>query len=212
MSTVNIEFKGLFENKNYLSFKSDLKKSMFKEVEEAYVQEGNNIRKLMQAQASSVFKVKKKSFLSSFSYKIYNEKKDSPPSVLFGNKIGFMGIHQYGGTISSKGKLLLIPTSKKRIGRKTFNQIISRLIQSNNAYFKKIKNGRLGLFSEVIDENLNDIQKTTGKKKLVARKEYLIATAMKSLTIKKKLQTIEIVEQNSKKISDNIQNRFNSKF
>lgn len=203
MIETKIEIDGVFKNSQFFSFRKDLKKDMFVAIEKAYIVAGKEIAKKLQTQASSVFKAKRKGFIKSFSSKIYNEYKDSPPALLLGSKIPWMGIHQYGGTVRPGGGLLLIPKTKKRIGPKEFKKLMNNLIQSKNAYFRVMKNGKIGLFSQTVDENLNSIQRLSGKNKL--RKETLIAIGVKSVSIRKRLRTIEIVKENTSVVTREIE-------
>lgn len=209
-----IKFNGIFKNSQFLSFEKDLKIKIYKESEEGLKLAGTKIKSLIQADAKKSFKVKRQVFLKSFTFKVFNDKKDVPPSMIVGSKIQFVKIHQDGGIIKPKGKLLLIPTNKnkKKLGKNKFKEIITKLIDSNNAYFKKLKNGNLGLYSENINENLDLIQASSGKRKLKKGKETLIAIAAKQTRIKKTINTIEIINNNSGLVREEIQKIFNKKF
>lgn len=210
----SIKFEGLFKNSQFLSFEKDLKVKIYKASEDGLKLAGTKIKPLIQNDAKKAFKVKRQVFLKSFTFKIFNDKKDTPPSMVIGSKIQFVKIHQDGGIIKPKGKLLLIPTNKnkKNLGKKKFKEIITKLIDSNNAYFRKMKNGNLGLYSENIDENLTLIKQSSGKRNLRKGKETLIAVAAKQTRIKKTINTIEIINNNSFLVKDEIQKIFNKKF
>lgn len=210
----SIKFEGLFKNSQFLSFEKDLKVKIYKASEDGLKLAGTKIKPLIQNDAKKAFKVKRQVFLKSFTFKIFNDKKDTPPSMIIGSKIQFVKIHQDGGIIKPKGKLLLIPTNKnkKNLGKKKFKEIITKLIDSNNAYFRKMKNGNLGLYSENIDENLTLIKQSSGKRNLRKGKETLIAVAAKQTRIKKTINTIEIINNNSFLVKDEIQKIFNKKF
>lgn len=209
----NIKIDGLFKNSQFLSFKKDLKENMYKASEEGLKNAGAKIKPMIQNNAKSAFKVKRQVFLKSFTFKIFNKNKNAPPGMIIGSKVPFVRIHQDGGTIKPKGKLLLIPTNKnrKKLGKNNFKDIISKLIDSNNAYFRKMKSGNLGLYSENVDENLNLIQQVSGKRKFKKGKETLIAVAAKEIRIKKKINTIEIINNNTHLVVSEIQNIFNKK-
>ena len=210
----SIKFDGLFKNSQFLSFKKDLKVKIYKASEDGLKLAGSKIKPLIQNDAKKAFKVKRQVFLKSFTFKVFNDKKDVPPSMIIGSKIQFVKIHQDGGIIKPKGKLLLIPTNKnkKNLGKNKFKEIITKLIDSNNAYFRKMKNGNLGLYSENIDENLTLIKNSSGKRNLRKGKETLIAIAAKQTRIKKTINIIEIINNNSYLVKDEIQKIFNKKF
>lgn len=210
----SIKFDGLFKNSQFLSFEKDLKVKIYKASEDGLKLAGTKIKPLIQNDAKKAFKVKRQVFLKSFTFKVFNDKKDTPPSMIIGSKIQFVKIHQDGGIIKPKGKLLLIPTNKnkKNLGKNKFKEIITKLIDSNNAYFRKMKNGNLGLYSENIDENLTLIKQSSGKRNLRKGKETLIAIAAKQTRIKKTINTIEIINNNSFLVKDEIQKIFNKKF
>ena len=209
-----IKFEGLFKNSHFLSFKKNLQEDIYKESEIGLRAAGNKIKPLIQNDAKKAFKVKRQVFLKSFTFKIFNKDKSKPPGMVIGSKVPFVRIHQDGGIIKPKGKLLLIPVNKNRknLGKNKFNDIITKLIDSNNAYFRKMKNGNIGLYSENIDENLNLIQQSSGKRKFKKGKKTLIAIAAKQTRVKKTINTMEIINNNTGLVRNEIQNIFNKKF
>lgn len=105
----------------------------------------------MKNKASTAFKVKKKTFLNTFSAKIYDSKPDKLASVLFLQKIKWFKLHETGGTINGKMVLPFENINGKRMTPKKWKALLKSLKQNKQSFWKNI-NGKLILFA-VIDRS-----------------------------------------------------------
>ncbi len=188
---------GIFKQNEFKRFRDDIKKSIKKDTNEVFKTHGNAIKKDIQAYAKTKFKVKKQVFLKSFSYKIF-DKKDTLPSMLIGSKIDFISAFEFGEVINAKRKFMLIPSGKKRIGVKTLKTLLSKL-QSENR-LKIIKKDSKILFFEVVNSTTK-----RGKNK---ERLKLIATAVKKVVIKKRLDLVSNITSKIKNLNDDLIKRF----
>jgi hypothetical protein len=106
----------------------------------------------VQGNVQAALNVKRKGFLQTYRSRVYSKKIDRMPSMAVGSRVPFSGIQEHGGSVSPKGRLLLIPFGHLRVGPKAFRQIIRDLMSRGDGYFRRV-NGRLILFAENIREN-----------------------------------------------------------
>ncbi len=168
---------------------------------------GAQITQAMQAQVESRLQVKKRSFAKSFRHKVYARKKDQPPIMILGSGIPWIAMHERGGTISGK---MLIPFGA-RVGRKRFKQIIDALMRSGNAFFQRVKSGRVFLFAENIAENDKHLarfkrtyRQSNKLKSLKRDTEVPIAELVTRVQIKRRLDIVKLVESRLPQLRDEI--------
>jgi hypothetical protein len=71
------------------------------------------------------------------------ERDDRLPVMYLGSSVGWLGVHEHGGTI--KGPLL-VPLIKPRPNAQRFRQLVSSLLARKAAFFKQV-NGKVILFA-----------------------------------------------------------------
>lgn len=151
---------------------------------------GREVREAARAEMRRAFTVKRASFASSMSTKLFDKKQSELPALWVGSKIPWLGIHQRGGTVSGN---LLIPLLPSRIGPKRFKAVIDGLMRSGNAWFIE-KDGRVLLMAENITENRSQLARfkraertRTGTKQIKRGQEVPIAVLVRRVDLKRRL-------------------------
>ena len=151
---------------------------------------GREVREAARAEMRRAFTIKRTSFASSMSTKLFDKKQNELPALWVGSKIPWLGIHQRGGTISGN---LLIPLLPGRIGPKRFKAVIDGLMRSGNAFFIE-KDGRVLLMAENITENSGQLTRfkraergRTGTKQIKRGQEVPIAVLVRRVDLKRRL-------------------------
>jgi hypothetical protein len=111
-------------------------------VKEGFRESGPKMREIMHRQVSGAMKIRRQSFLKSYRVRHFDQKTDRLPAMLVGSTQKLAAVHESGGVIRPRGKLLLIPIGGLRVGQKTFKRNVEQLLRSGNAFFKKMPNGR----------------------------------------------------------------------
>ena len=151
---------------------------------------GREVREAARVEMRRAFTVKRASFASSMSTKLFDKKPNELPALWVGSKIPWLGIHQRGGTVSGN---LLIPLLPNRIGPKRFKAVIDGLMRSGNAFFIE-KDGRVLLMAENIAENSGQLVRfkraergRTGTKQIKRGQEVPIAVLVRRVDLKRRL-------------------------
>lgn len=151
---------------------------------------GREVREAARVEMRRAFTVKRASFASSMSTKLFDKKPNELPALWVGSKIPWLGIHQRGGTVSGN---LLIPLLPNRIGPKRFKAVIDGLMRSGNAWFIE-KDGRVLLMAENIAENSSQLARfkrtertRTGTKQIKRGQEVPIAVLVRRVDLKRRL-------------------------
>jgi hypothetical protein len=172
-------------------------------VKEGFRESGPKMREIMHRQVSGAMKIRRQSFLKTYRVRHFDQKTDRLPAMLVGSTQKLAAVHESGGVIRPRGKLLLIPIGGLRVGQKTFKRNVEQLLRSGNAFFKKMPNGNLVLFAENIAENASALRRfkrsekqLTGKKSIKRGAEIPIAVAVKSVTLRKRTRVKETILNN----------------
>ena len=151
---------------------------------------GREVREAARAEMRRAFTIKRASFASSMSTKLFDKKPNELPALWVGSKIPWLGIHQRGGTVSGN---LLIPLLPGRIGPKRFKAVIDGLMRSGNAFFIE-KDGRVLLMADNIAENSGQLVRfkraergRTGTKQIKRGQEVPIAVLVRRVDLKRRL-------------------------
>jgi hypothetical protein len=178
-----------------LSALPDLGGKLRQAVRRAMQAEAKPMRDAMRSHVASRLNIKKVSFLNTVTARVLDKRMDRLPALYVGSKVKWLGIHQSGGTISGK---MLIPLYG-RIGGKRFQAMVSELLRSGNAYFIK-RNGKTILMAENIrehDKTMAGVKRRYRKGEGIARlkrgADIPIALLVSSVTIKKRLDVVEVV-------------------
>lgn len=201
MISASLVGEGLLDSSKLSAWTKDQAKHVRAAVGEGMRKAGPVLRDAARKDLQNAFRIQRPVFAKSIGFQIYDKKKDQLPALWVGSKVNWLGIFETGGTI--KGKML-IPLSDQRIGRKKFNQIVTALLRSGNAFFKQV-GGKVLLFAESIDENSRDLSKfkssfrnATGKGKgsrIKRGTEIPIAILVDSVTVRKRLRLAETVSK-----------------
>lgn len=169
----------------------------------------------MKKNAQNIFNVKKKAFLNTFTAKIYNQKKDKLPSILFYQKINWFKIHETGGVITGK---MVVPfdNGSKKLGQKKWKELLASLKRNKQSFFKNI-NGKVILFAisnRNNSRNLNTYKKNFKTLKSINRLKsgtaIPIGVMVSTIRMKRKYNFTKIVANFSKnKLIDNFNNLIN---
>lgn len=172
-------------------------------VKEGFREAGPKLKEIMHRQVRSALKIRRQSFLKTYKVRHFDQKPDRLPAMLVGSSQRLAAVHETGGVIRPRGKLLLIPIGGMRLGSRKFERIVEQLLRSGNAFFKKMPNGNLILFAENIAENakaLNHFRRNerqlTGKKSIKRGAELPIAVAVKSVTLRRRTNVRQTIINN----------------
>lgn len=110
---------------------------------------GREVREAARAEMHRAFNVRRKGFVTSMTVKVWDKKPDRLPVLQVGSKIPWLGLHQYGGSVTGN---LLIPLLPGRMSPRRFKAVVEGLLRSGNAYFMQ-KNGKVLLMAENLQEN-----------------------------------------------------------
>jgi hypothetical protein len=157
--------------------------------------ESKALKSAVRSHVASQLKVVKKSFLGGFSTRILDQDANRLPGMVIRSRIPWVGMHEYGGTITGK---MLIPLNG-RVGRKRFKAYVDELMRSGNAYFIK-KNGKVILMAENIKENDKPLagfkrryRKAEGITRLKRGADIPIAVLVPKVTLQKRLDVFGVV-------------------
>lgn len=201
MPNVSITTGGLFDPAKLTAWMRSRQQQIHRGVGRAMRSFGKEEDAKLKAHVSSALKLKSKRLLRAVKHKVFDRKQDEPPAMIVGlRKLPLGGAHEHGATIRGAGRGLLIPLNlDQRISAKRFRAIVTDLIRSGNAFFKKV-NGRVILFAENIRESdkglarwKRNIRASTGTKKIARGTEIPIAVLVPSVTLKKRLNVERIV-------------------
>ncbi|WP_293932122.1 DUF6441 family protein [Iodobacter sp.] len=155
--TFKIELDNSEIQRQLKQFGDKAKQEIYAAAAQGFKTGGKAILATVQTHVTSRLKIKSASFAKSFKARVYAKHKNSPPLLIISSRIPWLGIHEYGGTITGK---MLIPfgiaafkQAGLRMGGKKFKQIVAELMRSGNAFFNQTQDGRVFLFSENIKDN-----------------------------------------------------------
>jgi len=181
---------GLLDPRQLAAWSSERRRAVHTAVTRGMKTGGREVRDAARAEMRSAFEVKRASFVSSMSTKVFDKKQNELPALWVGSKIPWLGLHEKGGTVSGN---LLIPLLPGRIGPKRFKAVIDGLMRSGNAFFIE-KNGRVLLMAENIKENSRQLTRfkraertRTGAKQIKRGQEIPIAVLVKRVDLKRRL-------------------------
>lgn len=189
---------GLLDPRQLSAWSAERRRAIHAAVAKGMQTGGREVRDAARAEMRSAFTVKRNSFVSSMSVKVFDKKPEQLPALRVGSKIPWLGLHEKGGSVSGN---LLIPLLPGRIGPKRFRQIVDSLMRSGNAYFIK-KNGRVLLMAENIKENGSQLTRfkraergRTGAKQIKRGQEIPIAVLVKRVDLKRRLNLVGGVQR-----------------
>jgi Family of unknown function (DUF6441) len=187
---LSLTTSGLLEPRQLTAWSAERRRAIHTAVAKGMQSGGPQVRDAARAEMRSAFNVKRSSFISSMSVKVFDKKPEQLPALLVGSKIPWLGLHEKGATVSGN---MLIPLLPNRIGPKRFKALIDGLMRSGNAFFIK-KNGRVLLMAENIKENDAQLSRfkraqrdRTGEKKIKRGQEIPIAVLVKRVDLKRRL-------------------------
>lgn len=150
---------------------------------------GREVREAARAEMRRAFNVRRKGFVTSMTVKVWDKKPDRLPVLRVGSKIPWLGLHQYGGSVTGN---LLIPLLPDRMSPRRFKAVVEGLLRSGNAYFMQ-KNGKVLLMAENLQENaalLGRFKRAerlrTGNKSIRRGQEIPIAVLVKRVDLKRR--------------------------
>lgn len=177
---------------------SNIANRLSRAVGRAMVKHGKTLKMALQNNVKQSLNVKKQTFLNTFKTRLLDQDKTRFPGLRVWNKLRWIGVHEYGGSISGK---MLIPLYG-RLGDKRFKAVIKELINSGNAHFIKGKSGNVVLMAENIRENASTLagfkkryRQAEGIKRLKNSSEIPIAVLVPRVRIPKRLNLNGIVKR-----------------
>lgn len=177
-------------------------------VERALRSQAAPLKAQMRAQAQSAFQVKRRSFATSFTTRLYNRDTRRLPALWAGSRIPWMGIHETGGSITGR---MLIPFDD-RVGPKRFKAQVQELLRGGNAYFVKSAKGNAVLMAENIREHDRVLarykrihRQSEGIKRLKRGQDIPIAVLVRRVTMKKRLDITGLVKRHTGKLAAAVQ-------
>lgn len=152
-----------FIDNYYKAVKSKIAEDMKQTVVEAKTVNAQNI--------NASFKVKRPVFAKAWRGRVYNKKKDRLPSLQIHNSIFWFNAHEKNGIIRPKNgkKYMAVPLANfgsKRIGRKSWADMLQKLKNNNETFVQKSKKGTLILF----------VKTNEGNRKLLAKSKSYYKT------------------------------------
>ena len=180
---------GILSDKGILNYTNNIKKKVKIAYGKAVTEATKETKTEMKNKASVAFKVKKRTFLNTFSAKIYNTKPDKLASVLFLQKIKWFKIHETGGSINGKMVLPFENINGKRMTPKKWKALLKSLQQNKQSFWKNI-NGKLILFA-VIDR-ANSRSLSGYRQTFKARKNIKRVTAGTAIPIGMMVTTVRL--------------------
>lgn len=180
---------GILSPGGILNYTNNFRKKVRMAYSQAVKETTKETKTEMKNKASTAFKVKKRTFLNTFSAKIYDSKPDKLPSVLFLQKIKWFKLHETGGTINGKMVLPFENINGKRMGPKKWKSLLKSLRQNKQSFWKTI-NGKMILFA-VIDRN-NSRSLSGYRQTFKARKSIKRVTAGTAIPIGMMVSTIRL--------------------
>lgn len=210
---MTVRFEGWFINSEREKFKEKLRKGLSDAVKKQLQESFKDVKKSLENDVRSNFKVKKQSFAKAFGKKIYDKRTDRLPAMSVYAKLSkIMDGFEGGVTIKPKRNWLFIPTI--RIGPKRFKNVLETLHRTNTLFYKA-KGGRMLCLARVTKTNKQVLTKfkkqqriVTGVKAIRINDEVLIAVMKKKVTLKKKLHLHEILNSYTGEISNKSLERF----
>ncbi len=190
-------------------FRDKVKKAVAK----AMAKEAVEIKTDVRDQVASQLTVVKKTFLKGFSAYVIDRDKARLPALYVGSRIPWVGMHEKGGTISTK---MLIPLHG-RVGRKRFKAQIAELMRGGNAYFIKNAKGNVVLMAENIKEHDRPLagfkrryRKAEGIKRLKRGADIPIAVLVPRVMLKKRLDIERLVVRRIPRLAGSIEQQIRS--
>jgi hypothetical protein len=133
--------------------------------------------------------------------KVWNKKRDRFPALQISSKIPWLGVHQHGKTMRGR---MLMQIGRTTGRRKIFLALVSRLLASKQAFFRKAKDGQVYLFSSPPKGTRGlggarrierEARKAAGGKGTIKRDEaFPIAILATRVTIRKRLKVDSVIE------------------
>ena len=158
-SNVRVRQQSWFTPAGFQKYADNVKKKVRVAYVKAIKDTDKETKKEMRSKASSYFKVSKKTFLNTFSSRIYDSKPTKLPSILFKNKINWFPLHEFGGTINGKMVIPFQNTNGKKVDAKRWKALLKTLKQNKQSFWKNI-NGKVILFA-LINKNNSRLIHTT---------------------------------------------------
>lgn len=151
-SNVRVRQNAWFTPAGFQKYSDSIKKKVRVAYTKAIKDTNIETKKEMKSKASSYFKVSKKTFLNTFSSKIYDTKPNKLPSILFRNKINWFPLHEFGGVINGKMVIPFQNTNGKKVDAKRWKALLKTLKQNKQSFWKNI-NGKVILFALINKSN-----------------------------------------------------------
>jgi len=179
-------------------------------VQRAMATEAAEIREEVRRHVGGRMAVVRKSFLKSFSARVWARDPNRLPALHVGSRIPWSGVHESGGTITGR---MLIPLHG-RVGRKRFKAQIAELVRGGNAYFVKNAKGHVVLMAENIREHDRPLagfkrryRKAEGIARLKRGADIPIAVLVPKVVLKKRLDVARLVVGRVPRLVGVIENR-----
>jgi hypothetical protein len=132
--------------------------------------------------------------------KVWNQKPNRFPALQISSKIPWLGVHQNGKTIRGR---MLIQIGRTRGTRKAFMALVSSLMASGNAFFRKAKDGQVYLFAKPpkgtrglagARRMARAAKQAAGQRGTIKKDEaFPIAMLVSSVTIRKRLKVDDVI-------------------
>jgi len=195
MLKLSLTSTGLLDPRRLAEWQTEGRKAVREAVVAGMRSSANTVREAARAQMRRAFRVRKKSFATSMTTRLFNAKPQRLPALWVGSKIPWLGMHQTGGTIRGN---MLIPLSSSRIGPKRFRSIVEDLRRGGgNAFFARNAKGQTILMAENIAEHSRQLapfrraeRERTGAKRIKRGQEVPIAVLVKSVTLRRRLDLV----------------------
>lgn len=212
MPQINLAREGLFDPRTLERWQRTRKTQMNAAAARAMSAFGAETDIKLREDAARNFKVNRRNFLTSFKHKVYFRNRERLPAMTLGTSLPFGKIFEKGGVVRSPGGLLIpINTGGRRIGYVKFKQIITNLLRTGNAFFKKV-NGKVILFAENITENSGDlarwkraVRRGMGGGRIKRGAELPIAVLVPQVMIRKRLHVEQIVRRGLPRLAQMIE-------
>ena len=195
MISVDVDLSGLISGG--FSDQKGFFQRLHKTVGRALASETKGMRDAVQRHVSSQMKVVRRSFLKGFRVKVLDQDPSRLPAMLISSRIPWVGVHEFGGTISGK---MLIPLYG-RMGKKQFKAYVAELMRGGNAYFVR-KGDKVILMAENLKEYDKPLagmkrryRKAEGIKRLKRGADVPIAVLVSRVTLRKRLDIEGLVRQ-----------------
>lgn len=216
-----VTFSGLFTKEGRDTWNKYIKKEFRDAAKNALEESFKEIKGGLETHLKQQLQIKSKAFARSFGKNIYDKDQDKLPGMVVyaSRKVRYiMDTLENGATISvKKSNYLVVPMAKPRMKPKQFKDLISNLVRQNCLWIHIAGNKKF-LMAHVTKENtisLNKFKKMkktyTNKKKVKVGEEVLIATLVKTVRIRKKINFVNTVKKYEPQITQKLRDSLNLK-